>query len=113
VPVKVLDKELADRGGRRVGFIKIDMEGAEYCVFQGARELLRRDRPVILSEVFDAQLRAISGVDAVAYVEFLTGFGYRCVALDEGGPVDVADPAAFFPDAIRRRAVWNVAFLPV
>lgn len=36
--------------GRRVDFIKIDIEGAEYLALLGAQEMLRKDRPVIVSE---------------------------------------------------------------
>ena len=35
---------------RRVGFLKIDVEGAELLVLRGATELIRRDRPTILFE---------------------------------------------------------------
>jgi FkbM family methyltransferase len=35
---------------RRYGMLKVDVEGAEWLVFTGARELLARDRPVILFE---------------------------------------------------------------
>jgi FkbM family methyltransferase len=35
---------------RRVGFLKIDVEGAELLVLRGATELLHRDRPAILFE---------------------------------------------------------------
>jgi FkbM family methyltransferase len=36
--------------GRRFGFVKIDVEGAELLVLRGAPELLRRDRPALLFE---------------------------------------------------------------
>lgn len=37
-----------------VGFIKIDVEGHELTVLQGAQALIRRDRPILLIEVEDA-----------------------------------------------------------
>jgi FkbM family methyltransferase len=33
-----------------VGFIKLDLEGAEQAALEGATQLLRRDRPVVLAE---------------------------------------------------------------
>jgi FkbM family methyltransferase len=35
------------------GFIKVDVEGAEYLVFSGARETIKKYRPIILSELSD------------------------------------------------------------
>lgn len=42
---------LDDLGIADVGFIKIDVEGAELAVIAGARETLRRDRPVMVVEL--------------------------------------------------------------
>ena len=43
--------------GDRVRLVKIDVEGAEPLVFDGARRLLKRDAPWILSEINAVQLR--------------------------------------------------------
>ena len=36
--------------GRRVGFVKIDVEGGEFLLFEGAKRFVLRDRPTILFE---------------------------------------------------------------
>lgn len=53
-----LDNEFLDRG--KVGFILIDTEGAEGHVLRGARNLIERDRPVLLIELHEGHV----GVDA-------------------------------------------------
>jgi FkbM family methyltransferase len=40
-------------GKERVAFIKVDVEGHEPEVFQGARTILKRDRPLIMAEAPD------------------------------------------------------------
>lgn len=75
VPSEPLDA-LVGRHGLRPGFIKVDTEGAEMLVFQGALETLREFRPVILSEVDDRLLRA-NGTSAMEVVALLQGEGYR------------------------------------
>jgi FkbM family methyltransferase len=45
-----LDDHDAALGGK-VGFIKCDVEGAELYVFQGAEQTLRRDLPVVFTEM--------------------------------------------------------------
>lgn len=47
-----------------IGFIKIDVEGAEPLVFRGAQRMLRTDRPIILSELNPIQLERVSGCTA-------------------------------------------------
>jgi FkbM family methyltransferase len=67
---------------RPVHFIKIDVEGAELLAFRGAKELLKEDRPVIMSELHPAQLAKVSGCTAAEFVAELEGYGYKCHELD-------------------------------
>ena len=67
VPVVTLDTELAHT---RVSLMKIDCEGYELKILQGAREILRRDRPVLLIEVHPQFLPQFGG-SVRQVVEFL------------------------------------------
>ena len=49
VPVRTLDELLA--GERRISLVKCDVEGHEQRVFDGAKDILDRDRPVVLTEL--------------------------------------------------------------
>lgn len=49
VPVRTLDELLADE--RRISLLKCDVEGHEQRVFDGAKGVLDRDRPVVLTEL--------------------------------------------------------------
>lgn len=63
-----------------VGFIKIDVEGHELSVLEGARSLLRDCRPALLIEA-EARHRA----NAVASLaDWLAPFGYNGLYLDAG-----------------------------
>ncbi|HLN29809.1 MAG TPA: FkbM family methyltransferase [Gemmataceae bacterium] len=112
VKVEILDKILAANPERRVAFIKIDVEGAEYLVFRGAEELLRRDRPVILSEIFGPQLENVSKVNTLTYVKFLESFGYKCHTIGDGGAIaPIPDVKAFFTaKEFLKSPVVNVVF---
>jgi FkbM family methyltransferase len=57
VAVRRLDRALAEEGMDRVDFIKIDVEGAEAGLLEGASETLRRFRPLLLIEFNDGALR--------------------------------------------------------
>ncbi len=70
----------------RIGFLKVDVEGHELAMLQGAEGLLRRDGPAILVEAEERHRpRAIASI-----VEFLGGLGYRGFYLHEGRLHDIA-----------------------
>ena len=85
VPVRRLDDVLAERGIERVDFIKLDAEGGELAVLEGARRLLQTvPRPAILAEVEDVRTRPW-GYPARAIMQLLARWNYRWFALSEMG----------------------------
>ena len=81
VRVSTLDEFVAERGLRRLDFMKIDVEGFEERVLRGGERVLRELRPHILFEVQPITLeRAGSSVDRVATL--LTSHGYRLLQAD-------------------------------
>ena len=75
VPLVTLDGYLAAFGdGRRIGFLKCDVEGHETAVFQGASRLLDNARPVILFETTPLTRARAGSIPAIALLE---SFGYE------------------------------------
>jgi len=86
VDIPVVRTRLDDVIGEgRCAFIKLDVEGAEPRVLNGARALLERERPAILSELHDAQLRLVSGIGAAEFIAVMRELGYRCRRLTRKG----------------------------
>lgn len=67
--------QLVGRFSLNPGFIKIDAEGAELRVLQGALQTLQKHRPVILSELCE-ELLLKSGSTSTEVVELLEASGY-------------------------------------
>jgi FkbM family methyltransferase len=91
VPVVTLDDVFAP--GDRVGFLKVDVEGAELGVFRGARRILTEDRPSLLFESEQRHLR--DGSSVADGFGLLQDLGYRGWMIHHGAltPVDAFDPA--------------------
>lgn len=68
-----------------VHFIKVDVEGAEYQVFQGAERTLREWRPTIVFE-HGARTANPYGTTPEMLYDLLTGFGLRLYSLNGRGP---------------------------
>jgi FkbM family methyltransferase len=88
-----------------VSFIKIDVEGAEPLVFRGAENLLRADRPIILSELQGQQMQKVSNCTATRFLEDMRARGYVCYPLENGvlappiqdSPEDTLSSVVFLP----------------
>lgn len=59
-----------------LGFLKLDIEGSEYVALRGAKETLKRCRPIVLFENKWLWTRHY-GLPKDAVAKFLTGQGYR------------------------------------
>jgi len=69
---------------RPVRFIKIDVEGAEPRVLDGAARLLSEDRPIILSELHAPQLQRAAGMTPRTFFDKLRRLGYEPHRLENG-----------------------------
>lgn len=108
--LEVDTRTLDELGLADIGFIKIDVEGSEAEVIEGARETIRRDRPTLLVEIEERY----TGVPIEQSLEAVTGLGYRGLFLDRGRlrPLEAFDPVRHHraADAIY---VFNFIFLPL
>ena len=82
-----------------IRFIKMD--APEPLVIRGAEQLLRADRPIVLSELHPTQLERAAGTSAEGYLAQMRALGYRARTI-AGEAIDRA------PD----RALASVLFVP-
>lgn len=73
IPVVTLDEYFSGET-RKIGALKIDVEGHELSVLQGAANIIARHKPVIVCECEQRHLRNSS---VTTVLEFVCSFGYR------------------------------------
>jgi hypothetical protein len=100
---------------RSVGFIKIDVEGHEVAVLEGARETIRRERPNLVVEATDL-FRPDSIADCRAFFESMDYGGYflmegRLLPIDRFLP-SYQDPNQREPGAPQSVRLRNFIFVP-
>jgi len=80
VEARPLDAVVAEAGLARVDLIKVDVEGYEWPVLQGAAQTLARFRPHVVFE-FDAAYTSRGGGGAAAIGDFFRNHRYRLFAV--------------------------------
>ena len=107
VKVETIDR-LFSGDPRRVGFIKIDVQGAELRVLEGARDTLRRHRPIVLLEHEDSHFETPELVraqkDSLAALLEANGYSSFCLSRH--------DPRLMFPVDWSRPLHGDVLALP-
>jgi FkbM family methyltransferase len=108
--VMVETRRLDDEGLQNIGFIKIDVEGHEMAVLDGALETIKRDRPTLLIEMEQNHTgRAIEDD-----LKRVTDLGYHMLFLHRGvlKSGDVFDGEAHHRNASSRQDyVFNFIFV--
>lgn len=100
VRVATLDDYAAESlAGRKIDFIKIDVQGAEAAVLAGAAKTLARDGPDLLIEFWPHGMRA-TGAEPMALVQELSNLGYAMALVERGAPGNLR--ALDGIDALRR-----------
>lgn len=105
------DENLGVEGRGDVGFIKIDVEGHEMAVLDGARATIERCRPTLLIEMEQLHTKRPIEDD----IKRVTDLGYRMMWLQRG-VLNTAE--RFRPDGHHRNApsaqdyVFNFIFIP-
>jgi FkbM family methyltransferase len=101
IPLERLDDVLEREGGAAPDVIKMDVEGAEFAVLQGARRLLEARRPLLLLELSDAALRQ-QGSSAAEVLTLLRGLGYVIFTFSPvtGRPVRATSDAELSPNVV-------------
>ena len=111
VQCRKLDDEMA--GQPRIGFVKIDVNGAESRVLRGARAFLRRDRPYLLLECTRSGLDDYGVRSDEVHALLTEECGYRVHLLKEwlqDGPA--LDAAGFAASMVYPFQAFNYAVVP-
>ncbi len=110
--VTVRTARLDDLDPPPVGFMKIDVEGHERAVLEGARGVIARDKPAMIIELEERH----TGRDINDELDHVESFGYRTLVLVRG---QMIDRSRFDPDRDHRALAGkpgygnNFVFLPV
>jgi FkbM family methyltransferase len=89
-----LDELAAERDWPRIGAMKIDVEGYDPFVIEGARRRIERDRPILLVE-FNRERMAINELAIEPSWTFLRGLGYRAFRLEGDALVPLSEAGAY------------------
>ena len=76
LPIRRLDSVMQELGVSRINKIKIDVEGAEYGVLEGATEILLSSDAIIIFEISPKNLDAYRSKKLAAALEKLEAHGY-------------------------------------
>ena len=102
VQVTTLDAYAAEKLRVPVRVIKIDVEGHEFAVVQGALELIRRDKPLLVIECEGRHMPA--GKTVQEFIALVVSLGYTATLAMPGlGEL----PAAQFRDEIHQKQIGD------
>jgi len=102
-----LDDWAAQTGVKGLGLIKLDVEGAEIPVLQGAEKLIARFQPLLITEYNPACAVKYFGASETAYYDLLSDvFPFRYL-IHDGGHLTRLDRRETLLEALQRGKGWE------
>ena len=83
VAMNMLDSFVMENQISKIDLIKIDVEGFEFNVLNGAKESIKKYKPILFIEIDDNLLQR-QGITVKELIEFISTFGYFIVKADTG-----------------------------
>ncbi len=83
-----IDMIFADGRYGAVDIVKIDTDGYEYRVLAGAREILRKHRPIVYLEYCPQLSMSVLGVPGETILKMLGDYGYQATVLHRLKPIE-------------------------
>lgn len=97
VHVKNLDDVVKDLNLAKIDFMKIDVEGSELAVLQGAIGVLQTSRPKLVFELNQATCQA-AGYTSQDLLAWLQTFGYNFAIIAENGVAHTIEEPSHIPE---------------
>jgi FkbM family methyltransferase len=97
-----------------VGFLKLDVEGAEGRVVRGASALIERDRPVITTELKQEMLERVSEMSLRDYLGYFERLDYTATMLHAGSSLETpyATMTALLEDWTDLEKIADILLVP-
>jgi FkbM family methyltransferase len=110
VPISKLEEVIRER----IDIVKIDVEGAEGLVLQGAKTLIEEHKPIITSEFSLEMLARVSGMSGKAYLDYFSESGYRAYLCERGSGElrEIVDHVAFVENYGPYTRIEDLVFMP-
>ena len=102
-----IDEFCRARGLDRVDLIKIDTDGHEMAILEGARRTVKKVRPAIVFEVGE-YLIAEKAISFLTYCDYFSKYGYHLFDAGSGSPVTRDN----WKDHIPMRSTTDIVALP-
>jgi len=92
VPTQTLDDFVAQQQIKKIDFIKLDIQGAEWFFLEGAQQTLKTHRPEIAMEISPTDLAQINK-SSRDLLHLVASLGYQIHNIRNGRPTTVITPA--------------------
>lgn len=112
VPALRFDTWAARRQLDRLDLVKVDVEGAELAVLDGAAETLRRFRPIVVIECNPATLARFGGTGYAALLRRMRAIFPMVGVIEPGGAVAPIASVRHLRDILGQRGVIDLVGLP-